>query len=401
MIFEGIMFKVIDIVTQFSIRGFRSPGMYVQGRGILNYLGKLIRRYGKKALILLSPTAKYVVGDTIERSLKNYDVYRVYTVFNRECSWEEIKRVTKIALENNVDIVLGVGGGKALDTAKAVAILNDLVAVLIPTIASTDAPSTGLSVIYTEPYPGEFLEVLFLPRNPDMIVVDSEVISKTPPRFLAAGMGDASAHYWEARSVLQGNKPNLIPLDPTEKEYTYIKPFDIGFIIASRIWEVLKMYGVEAMDSARMKIVSPALEEVIYVVTLLSGLAGENGGTALAHAIGNALSVLEKKMKPIQYHGEMVAFGTLVEIIAEGTLEDAKEYVCWAHSVGLPTSFKELGIEDVTEEDLYKVAEKAMTTIEIHRIPYDISKDALVDLMKLADQVGRKFTQIYPRQSYE
>jgi glycerol dehydrogenase len=235
-----------------------------------------------------------------------------------------------------------------------------------------------------------------------MVVVDTEVIAKAPPRFLAAGMGDASSHYWETRSILQGNKPNFVYIDYEHgKGVEPLKPFDIGFLFASRVWDVLVRFGVEAMDSVRVGAVTPALELVVYANTLLSGLASENGGTALAHAVGNGLSVLEKKMKPMQYHGEMVAFGTLVEILAEETIEEAKKYICWAHKIGLPTTLKELGIENPTEEDLQKVAEKAMTTIEIYRIPYDIDKNILVDMIKIADQVGRRFAQICPRQPYE
>jgi glycerol dehydrogenase len=394
------MFKAIETTNLLSIRGYRSPNFYIQGRGVLGFLGRLVRRFGGRALVLSDSDVWRVVGGVVERGLKSYGVDYIYVVFNRECGWGEINRVAKIALENSVDMVIGVGGGKTLDTAKAAAIPNKLAAIMIPTIASTDAPTTALSVIYTEPYPGEFLEVLFLPRNPDMVVVDTEVIAKAPPRFLAAGMGDASSHYWETRSILQGNKPNLIPFDPMEKESPYLKPFDIGFLFASRVWDVLVRFGVEAMDSVRVGAVTPALELVVYANTLLSGLASENGGTALAHAVGNGLSVLEKKMKPMQYHGEMVAFGTLVEILAEETIEEAKKYICWAHKIGLPTTLKELGIENPTEEDLQKVAEKSKSTLGFTRIPYDIDQERLVELIKVADSIGRKFSELCPRMPY-
>jgi len=395
------MFKVIEAMNLFSIRGYRSPNFYIQGRGVLGFLGRLVRRFGGRALVLSDFDVKRVVGGVVEEGLKSYGIDYIYVIFNRECSWEEINRVTKIAIENSVDMVIGVGGGKTLDTAKAVAIPNKLAAIMIPTIASTDAPTVGVSVIYTEPYPGEFLEAVSFPRNPDMVIVDTEVIAKAPPRFLAAGMGDAASHYWETKSILQGNKPNFVYMDYEHgKGVEPLKPFDIGFLFAKHAWDIIYRYGVEAMDSVRIGAVTPALELVVYANTLLSGLAVENGGTALAHAIGNGLSVLEKKMRPIQYHGEMVAFGTLVEIVAEETIEEAKKYICWAHKIGLPTTLKELGIENPTEEDLYKIAEKSKSTLGFARIPYDIDQERLVELIKVADSIGRKFSELCPRMAY-
>ncbi|MEM2697721.1 MAG: glycerol dehydrogenase [Ignisphaera sp.] len=394
-------FEAIDTLTTFYIRGFRAPSNYIQGGGVLNYLGRLIKRFGNRALILSDSDVKHIVGGTIEESLRRYSVDYVYVIFNRECSWEEIRRVTKIALENGVDMVVGIGGGKALDTAKAVAIPNGLAAVMVPTIASTDAPTSAISVIYTEPYPGEFVEVLNYPKNPDMVIVDTEVIAKAPPRFLAAGMGDAASHYWETRAIFAGNKPGYVFMDyDGKKGVEPLKPFELAHILAKRTWEILQQHGVAAMEAVKARIATPSLEMVVYANTLLSGLAFENGGTALAHAIGNSLSVLEKKMKLLQYHGEMVAFGTLVEILVEGSLEQAVEYIRWAHSVGLPVSFEELGLMEVTEEDLYRVAEKVKATSEYQRLPYEVTEHQIVDLLKIANEIGRKFGQQYPRAPY-
>lgn len=395
------MFRAVDTFTHFSVRGFRSPNFYIQGRGILKNLGKLVKRYGKKALILSDEVVKSIVGNVIESGLRVFGIDYVYTIFNRECGWGEIKRVTEIALSSGVDMVIGVGGGKTLDTAKAVAIPNKLAAIMIPTIASTDAPTVGVSVIYTEPYPGEFLEAVTLPRNPDMVVVDTEVIARAPARFLAAGMGDAASHYWETKTVLQSNKPSFVYMDYEDRKgIEPLKPFDMGFIFAEHAWKIVREHGVVAMDSVRTKAVTPSLEMVVYANILLSGLAVENGGTALAHAVGNGLSALEKRMKPTQYHGEMVAFGTLVEIVAEDPAM-AQEYICWAHSVGLPTTLQELGLENTTDQDLQKVAERARLSLGFARIAYEIDSEKLIELIKIADRIGGRLGEKCPREPYD
>lgn len=70
--------------------------------------------------------------------------------------------------------------------------------IIVPTIASTDAPCSALSVIYTDE--GVFEKYLFLPSSPDMVMVDTDIVSKAPVRLLISGMGDALATYFEARA---------------------------------------------------------------------------------------------------------------------------------------------------------------------------------------------------------
>ena len=46
--------------------------------------------------------------------------------------------------------VVGVGGGKILDTSKAVAYENNIPVAIVPTLASTDAPCSALAVVYSD-----------------------------------------------------------------------------------------------------------------------------------------------------------------------------------------------------------------------------------------------------------
>jgi len=375
---------------------------YIQGPGVLEYLGKIIRVYGKKVLVISGRNARRVTGEIIERSLKQSDVSYIYEVFSGECSWSEIERLSRMALENNVDVVIGVGGGKAVDTAKAVGIRNELTVVTVPTIASTDAPTSALSAIYTEPYPGEFLEIRFWPKNPDLVLVDTAVVASAPPRFLAAGMGDASSKIWAALVVKQGGGNNYVFMEYDDgKAYTPLKPFDIAEELAKMSWKILRSYGELALESNRHGIASSALEQVVYAITLLSGLAFENGGLAAAHSIYHGLTVLWNEMKPRQYYGELVAFSTLVQLVLEGRYGEAVKYIRWAHSVGLPITLEEIGLKDISDEKLWKVTEKATAPGEsIHNEPFEASPDKVFRAIREADILGRKYSVLYPRKPY-
>ena len=89
-------------------------------------------------------------------------------------------------------------GGKAIDTAKIAADRAGLPAIIIPTIASTDAPCSGCAVIYSKD--GVFDSVCYQKSNPAAVLVDVAVIAAAPTRFLVAGMGDALSTWFEASS---------------------------------------------------------------------------------------------------------------------------------------------------------------------------------------------------------
>jgi len=182
------------------------PGRYTQGAGALANLGEEVARFGKKALVICDP---YIVDNllpTFQKSLQ--DALQAQVVkFNGECSDEEIERLSGVARQFGCEVIVGMGGGKTLDTAKAVAYTLKVPIAIVPTIASTDAPCSALSVIYTPE--GAFKRYLILPTNPNLVLVDTLVIANAPARFLVSGMGDALATWFEAEPCRLGYRGNM------------------------------------------------------------------------------------------------------------------------------------------------------------------------------------------------
>jgi len=127
-----------------------APGRYIQGAGAINEIGSHAARIGSKALLIGGKTALSVCGQAIQESLgkENIDCYQER--FNGECSDNEINRLIGIAKSNKADLIIAAGGGKVIDTGKAVAHDMKVPVIIVPTIAATDAPCSALSVIYSD-----------------------------------------------------------------------------------------------------------------------------------------------------------------------------------------------------------------------------------------------------------
>ena len=169
---------------------FNSPSKYIQGPDELAKLGSYVEPLGAKALVVVTPSGKKRVGAKIEGGFAEAKAELLFEDFNGECSKGEVDRLVALARDNGCDIIVGVGGGKILDTAKAVAYYLESPVIICPTIASTDAPCSALSVLYTDD--GQFDKYLFLKANPNIVLMDTTVIAASPVRLTVSGMGDAT-----------------------------------------------------------------------------------------------------------------------------------------------------------------------------------------------------------------
>lgn len=356
-----------------------SPGKYVQGAGELGKLGKYAETYGKKALILITASGYKRCGSIVEEGFKNSSTEIVFDYFNGECSKTEINRLVSVAEKEGCDIIIGIGGGKILDTAKAVAYYKSVPVLVCPTIASTDAPCSALSVIYSDE--GVFEEYLFLPANPNMVLMDTEIIAKSPVRLTVSGMGDALATYFEARACQTSGATTCAGGKVTSA----------AMALAELCFNTLMDEGVKAKLALEAGACTPAVEKVIEANTLLSGIGFESGGLAGAHAIHNGFTILDECHH--MYHGEKVAFGTITQLVLENIdAEELEDIIDWCIELGLPVTLKELGIENPTDEKLMAVAEAACApTDTLHNMPFEVTPEKVCAAIKAADAYGRYF----------
>lgn len=354
-----------------------SPSKYVQGANALTNIGQYVKPLGQKALAIADDFVTGLVGSQVTESFASAEAELVSEKFNGECSRAEIDRLIVIAKENNSEVIIGIGGGKTLDTAKAIAFYCNLPVVVVPTIASTDAPTSALAVIYTET--NEFSEYLMIPRNPNMVIMDSTIIAAAPVRLLVSGMGDALSTYFEARANARSGGKTMAGGAPTRAAQA----------LAKLCYETLIEDGLKAKLSAENGLTSPAVENIIEANTYLSGIGFESSGLAAAHAVHNGLTMLEECHH--LFHGEKVAFGTLVHLVLENApMAEIQEVLAFCKSVGLPTNLHMMGVKELNMDKLREVAAVSCAEGEtIHNMPFEVTTESVLSAILTAHKLGQ------------
>lgn len=346
------------------------PGKYLQGDGALQELPALVALFGARGLILAAGTA-------YNRILPASGIDLPVERFGGECCDSELSRLAEVIAAGQVDLLVGMGGGKAIDTAKIAADRAGIPVIIVPTTASTDAPCSGCAVLYSEK--SEFKSVYYQKLNPSAVLVDTAIIADAPARFLVSGMGDALATWFEARSCQATQSANACGGLASMT----------GLALARLCYETLLEYGVAAKIAAEQHVVTPALERIVEANTLLSGIGFESGGLAAAHSIHNGLTALPETHA--FYHGEKVAFGVLAGLhLADAAPKESAAVYGFCEQVGLPTTLADLGLKECDRGRLMQVAEKACAPIEsIHHEAGVITPDKVLNALLAADAIGR------------
>ncbi len=357
-----------------------SPNKYVQGSGSINNLGEFLAVYGKKAMLIGGQRALHTVDNAIKNTFQTAGVDYIIHDFQGECSKSEINRLVEEVKKNNVDVVVGVGGGKAVDAAKACAYYAKLPVAIVPTIASTDAPCSALSVIYKDD--GVFEEYLLLPSNPNLVLIDTAIVAEAPTRLFVAGMGDAMATWFEADACAKSGAYNISGGNSTMA----------ALALAKLCYETLLDYGYQAVIAVDNNVVTEAVEKVVEANTLLSGIGFESSGLACAHSVHNGLTVLKETHGFL--HGEKVAFGTLVQLVMENkSMEEITTVLSFCAEVGLPTTLSDIGVTDTSKDNIMKVAEATVKEGEtMHNMPFKVDANKVYAAIMTANAIGMDFS---------
>ena len=353
---------------------FRAPGKYVQKAGAINTLPQYIKIFGVSALVVCTNGSYNRFGAKITSICDRSNCTVEPVIVGGETTLKEIESVVDAYNNGDFDVIIGIGGGKALDTARAASDELCCPLIIIPTVASNDAPCSALAVIHDDN--GAVIELRKTKRNPDVVLVDTTILIKAPERLFVAGMGDALATWFEASAC---RKSGAITLAGE-------KSSDIALALSKLCYDTLISRGHSALNAVRTGLVNYDFDSVVQASIFLSGVGFESGGVAAAHSINDGFSACKEASH--LYHGEIVGFGVLSMLMLQSSEQETVDTVLdFMIDVGLPVCFKQLQIEP-KEELLLKVANIACSESVMDNMPFAVTPADVVRAMVKADLVG-------------
>lgn len=355
-------------------RCFQSPSRYVQGPGLIKRLPKFAAYFGPAALLIIDPAVYDDFSDRVPKLFQEAGM-RAYSVkfpgYSGQKELDDLVAYVK-TLPEIPDTFIGMGGGQAMDLNKAVAAAYRKNWISFATALTTDAPTASHTIIN---HPGAQNEMLFHYKNPDYVVVDTEITVQAPAWMLTSGIGDALATYIEAQASAANNNVSNAGQD----DY---KPTLLAMAAAKLSYDVLMRDGAAAMRAAKAHLRTPAYENVVEAVTLLSGVGCESTGVSIAHGLQAGFVVLPKQFP----HGTGVGYCLLVQLIVENDPR-FEEVFAFCKEVGLPVCTAELAIPAERRDELLQtlVDEVYGKRWNVTNEPFFFEKSTLLDAIKYLD----------------
>ncbi|MCA1319493.1 iron-containing alcohol dehydrogenase family protein [Bacillus tianshenii] len=353
-----------------------APAIYQSEVGVLKKLPGFLESNGFQRVFIVHGTKSL---HSVKSHIPDFGSLQVhYEHYGGECSDEEINRLRKVAESWDADIIIGLGGGKVLDLSKALGYEMRLEVILIPTVASTCAAWTPLSVFYTEN--GQFDRYTIFPKSTLLVLVEPEILLKAPIQFYKAGIGDTLAKWYEAKSL-------IYDLDPVP---VAVK---IGLQSADLCKNIILEEGIEALTDIEKGKLTSSFRAVTDAIIMLGGMVGgfadHFGRIAGAHSVHNALTKIPSTHHLL--HGEKVAYGILVQLALEGKVEEIGNLTAFFDRTGLPKSLIELGISIKDRQTLETIAEHTLLPSEsIHFMKRKFESTDILQAFEVIEKINVK-----------
>ena len=349
-----------------------APAQVLRGENILSQLGDAIMnaKLGKRPLVVGGNKTLEIIHPYLEQIVKKYELKTTQASYLPDCTESSLSRLKELAASHQADLIIGVGGGKALDTAKLLAHQCQLPIVTIPTSGATCSAWTALSNIYSEA--SAFQYDVALDRCPDLLILDYSLVRTAPQRTLVAGIGDAIAKWYEA-SVTSGNSTATLTIAAVQQ--------------ARVLRDILFQKAATALENNQSDDWREVVDATVLLAGVIGGIGGANCRTVAAHAVHNGLTHIPSAHQAL--HGEKVAYGILVQLRLEEMLQGnqlavsaRKQLLEFYTSIGLPKTLEDLGLGNISLCQLRQSAEVAcQANSDIHRLPFVVSPEQLIAAM--------------------
>lgn len=350
-------------MTDYSI----SLPSYSIGIHAYDTISDICRKFGKQAVLIGGGRALAAAEEKIRAGMGTELSAPPALLYGGEASKENIASLAAARKVQEADMLFAVGGGKALDTCKALAQQLDKPVFAFPTIASTCAATTAVSILYHSD--GSFSHPCFLKRPPVHTFIDTSILASAPDRYMWAGMGDTYAKYYESTVSARGE--------------TLAHYYALGIAASKMCLDPILCWGAQALADNRVGQATDAFEQVALAIIVTTGIASIlltaehtiDYNTGLAHAIFYALTSYPHIEKN-HLHGEVVGFSVLLLLLADEQMEAFAAMYRFMREVGLPTSPEDI---QLTREEVLDVIPKVCAMPDIAHNPYPVTIQLLTD----------------------
>ena len=342
---------------------------YTIGTDAYHAVPQVCKLYGSRALLIGGPKAMEAAAPALRQALEGSDLEIVaQEVFGTDCTVSRMEELAALSKQNGAEMIFGMGGGKALDTAKGAAWRAGLPVFTFPTIAATCAGTTALSVVYREG--GSFSHFDYFDRPAVHCFIHTGVIAAAPSCYLRAGMGDTLGKYYECQFSSRGESlPHSSALARSISEMCCFP---------------LLEHGAAALADCHANQATPALEEAVLANVVSTGLVSllvdENYNGAVAHSVYYGL-VLLPGFEAAFLHGDVVAYGVLVQLALDHQDHEMQKIRHFMDELGIPATLRQMNVS-LDRKILEPVLVEAVHSPDMEHIPYPVTEDMLFEAMQ-------------------
>jgi len=297
------------------------PRLIEIGEKNINDFGKFLLSLNKpkKVSLIAGTNVQKILKKKIEKSLKLKKIRFIWhtSIDNQIKSLNKIQKDVK---KDNSDLIVGIGGGRSVDTAKLISYNLGKPFVSLPTAASHDGmASPFVSVKSDKPHS-------IVATAPMGVFVDIDIIRKAPAKLLASGCGDLIANIIAVKDWQLGHKK--------KKEYYGRYAANLALMSAKIVMENSSEFAKKGLDAR-------VIVEGLISAGVASCIAGSSRPCSGAeHLVSHAL---DKLAPGIGLHGEKCGLGSIMIGKLQG--QDWKKIVKTLKDVGAPTSAKQIGLK--------------------------------------------------------
>lgn len=333
--------------------------------------------YGKRVLLIGGMTGMKKGRPVLDQALASTGsglVIAEAVLYGNECTYERIRELSRIYRDKEIDMVFGMGGGKAMDTAKGTAHELGVPVFTFPTIPSNCASMAALSVVYR--VDGGFDSFYYFERPAVHCFINTDIMIHAPKMYFRAGMGDTIAKYFECHFSARGD----------ELDYHSA----LGREISNLCYERIRTYAVKALEEFDKGEPGDAFTQAVLAITVNTGLVShmvaDCYNCALAHAVCYGLDRIPGVAERF-LHGDLVGYGILIQLAVDERDRELNEVCELLRMMGIPVSLKELGVplERCALKDMLK---EAVSGPDMEHIPYVVTEEMVWDGICRVEAVG-------------